>query len=286
MKKILFVLGFILLFGLVIVLLGAFGGSDDESLSTTTTQQTTEKQQKQTEETTSEITTVEDTGEIITEDAEQFMIDYEDADTFEKALNDGKDVKNKVVKFVVSEYHPDSIAGYNAWAGEHLNFISGEDLKLSSKDVVVCRVLSTDKSWGSWYIDYEVVEIIKAEAEITTQETTEQVEVTTTEVEEIQSQYEKAFVRELSGYTLYYMFDEDTKEVISFGTNDTYVMKGVYTGEFSKGLDINWVNDGWHETFTYVEGNDIAILIDGNGYEWEYEVFKVGEAQSVLDGLK
>ena len=262
MKKILFVLSFILLFGLFVVLLGAFGGSNDEDISTTTTQHNTEKDQEQTEEATSEMTTKDDTEEIITEDVDSFAIDYEDAESFEKALNDGKDVKNKVVKFIVSEYHPDSTAGYNAWAGKHLNFISKDDLKLNNNDVVVCRILSTDKSWGSWYIDYEVVEIIKTEVEITTQATTEQVEVATTEIEKIQSQYEKAFVRELSGYTLYYMFDEDTKEVISFGTNDTYVMKGIYSGEFSTGIDINWVNDGWHETFTNVGGKDIAILID------------------------
>ena len=33
------------------------------------------------------------------------------------------------------------------------------------------------------------------------------------------------------------MFDEDTKKVVCYGTNDTYVMKGPYTGSFCSGAN-------------------------------------------------
>ena len=103
---------------------------------------------------------------------------------------------------------------------------------------------------------------------------------------EISSEYEKAFIRELSNYNLYFMFDTDNNEVIYFGTNDTYIMKGIYSGSFSSGLDVNWVNDGWHETFKNPNGSNYATLVDGNGYDWEYKVCDVATAKEVLDNLQ
>ncbi len=100
------------------------------------------------------------------------------------------------------------------------------------------------------------------------------------------TKYEKAFLRDMSSYDLYYMFDEDTKEVVYFGTNDTYVQEGVYSGDFSSGVDINWVNDGWHETFICETDNSVTVLTDGNGYDWEYEVCDVENAQEILDSIK
>ena len=89
----------------------------------------------------------------------------------------------------------------------------------------------------------------------------------------------------MSSYDLYYMFDTDKKEVIYFGTNDTYVQRGIYSGNFSTGVDINWVSDGWHETFICSEGSNVAILTDGNGLDWEYEVCEVDDAQRILDSM-
>lgn len=59
-------------------------------------------------------------------------------------------------------------------------------------------------------------------------------------VEKVDSKFEKAFVRELGSYSLYFMFDTDDKTVVFFGTNDTYVEKGTYTGKFSTGVKIEW----------------------------------------------
>lgn len=110
--------------------------------------------------------------------------------------------------------------------------------------------------------------------------------ITYWKVEKIDSEYEKAFVRAMSNYSLYYMFDTDNKTVIYFGTIDTYIEKGTYTGEFSSGVTINWSHGEWTEKFTNKSGSTNATLIDGNGFEWEYKVCSVDEAQKILDTLK
>lgn len=62
------------------------------------------------------------------------------------------------------------------------------------------------------------------------------------------------------------------------------VMEGAYTGSFSSGVTISW-DDGWDEKFKHSSGST-ATLIDGNGFDWDYKVCDVDEAQKVLDGLK
>lgn len=89
------------------------------------------------------------------------VIDYLDAETFEKALNDGINVNDKIVKFYVKEYKANSVKGHNAWAGEHLNFISQNNLELKKNDIVIGKVISTEKSLGSWFIHYEMIKIEK-----------------------------------------------------------------------------------------------------------------------------
>lgn len=219
-------------------------------------------------------------------------IDYLNAKVFEDALNAGENVEGKIVKFSVVEYHPDSVAGYNAWAGEHLNFISTEDLKLKKDDNVVGKVTSVKESCGSWYINYDVINIEEVQnnsQQLDTNTNENNTTNTDTNSEIIEqsssSKYEKAFIRDLPEYDLYFLFDTDTKEAIYFSTSDGYVMNGIYSGEFSTGIDINWVNDGWHEKFTYKEGETTAILVDGNGFNWEYETCNVSEAERILNNL-
>lgn len=96
--------------------------------------------------------------------------------------------------------------------------------------------------------------------------------------------YEKAFKKKFSSYTLYLMFDEDTQTAVWFGTNDTYVMTGTYSGGFSTGITISW-DAGWDELFKYTGGSD-ATLIDGYGYEVDYKTCDVDVAQGVLDNLR
>jgi len=380
--------------------------------------------------------------------AQKYQIDYADAATFEKALNDGEKVNGKIVQFDVIEYKPDSALGINCWSGEHLNFISDEELDVRKGDVVFGRVTKEPtKALGSWRIPYEVlsvgdqiespdtrsekagfdskknevyqvagytVEIPKywksenkidsgiqryaekggkvAMLQVTAQKETddgyavtfdglmsdndnmiEMIESTAftkvTDYEVIDtgtvkgilykgtienmseglsgcgawfafasetdrnwctlvmcqsdntefvynedfmkiikslkpakkqetaaeekkpepakpvSEYEKAYIRDMSSYDLYYMFDTDTKKVVYFGTNDTYIEKGTYTGDFATGITINWNHGEWTEKLTHSSGN-IATLIDGNGFDWEYKVCDIAVAQKELDKLK
>lgn len=135
----------------------------------------------------SEETTTEK-GRTQSVENEEVVIDFEDAATFEKALNDGEKVKGKIVKFDVVEYKPDSALGINCWSGEHLNFISEIELNVSKGDIVVGRITDEpSKNLGSWKILYEVIGINPdGVAETTTGEQTEgtteeQAEITTEE---------------------------------------------------------------------------------------------------------
>jgi hypothetical protein len=66
-------------------------------------------------------------------------IDYGDAESFEKALNDGVNVDGKIVKFKVREYAT-PVAGYNLHAGKHLNFISFSNPGVSTGDTIIVKV--------------------------------------------------------------------------------------------------------------------------------------------------
>lgn len=104
--------------------------------------------------------------------------------------------------------------------------------------------------------------------------------------EEPASEYELAFIRDMSNYDLYYMFDTDTKKVVYFGTNDTYIEKGTYSGDFNSGITITWSHGEWTEKFINKNDSNTATLTDGNGFEWKYEKCEVSKAQKVLDSLK
>lgn len=97
------------------------------------------------------------------------------------------------------------------------------------------------------------------------------------------SEYELAFVRKLSNYSLYYMFDTDNKTVVQFGTDDTYLYKGTYTGSFSSGVTMTWDHGEWTDKFKYSEGASKATYIDGYGTSWDYTVCDIEDAQEILD---
>lgn len=308
----------------------------------------------------------------------EYTLDYTDAESFESALNNGVKVKGKIVQFDVVEYKPDSAVGVNCWSGEHLNFISENELDVVAGDVIIGYVSEEPSEvLGSWKIPYIVLAVnevktnatIPSKPEDTTPEDTtspatsepantagapddwtnllekhyeevkkkfedagftnitcvaheidynennvfegsvvniaigENGEICTFEKGEQwpkdikiridyrvkpakpASEYEKAFIRDMSSYDLYYMFDTDTRTVVYFGTNDTYIEKGTYTGDFSTGVTITWSHGEWTEKFTHKSGNT-ATLIDGNGWDWEYRVCDVEKAQKVLDDLQ
>lgn len=83
--------------------------------------------------------------------------DYEDVASFESALNAGEDVTGKTVRFSVDGFVPDSAFGYNMQTGEHLNFCSTKDPKVSVGDSVTVKVVDVSSMLGSWIISYEKV---------------------------------------------------------------------------------------------------------------------------------
>ena len=108
------------------------------------------------------------------ETSEDYSIDYADAESFEKALNEGEKVNGKVVQFLVLDYKPDSALGINCWAGEHLNFISEEEINVVKGKIIVGRVTKEpSKVLGSWEIPYEVLSISEEITEIETTDDSE-----------------------------------------------------------------------------------------------------------------
>lgn len=101
-------------------------------------------------------------GSDISDDTSGYTIDYNDATSFESALNDGEKVKNKIVQFYVNEYVPDSILGINCHAGEHLNFLFEEELDVNDGDTIIVRVTEEASKvflLGSWKVPCELLEI-------------------------------------------------------------------------------------------------------------------------------
>ena len=113
------------------------------------------------ESTKSEITESDNIEDVIKNDITvDYEVDYNDAESFEEALNNGIAVNGKVVRFDVVEYKPDSALGINCWSGEHLNFISEDELNVAKGSIVVGRVTEEpSKTFGSWEIPYEVLSI-------------------------------------------------------------------------------------------------------------------------------
>ena len=67
-------------------------------------------------------------------------------------------------------------------------------------------------------------------------------------------------MRELPSYSLYYMFDTDTKTVVQIGTDDTYLYRGTYAGDFSTGVTMTWDHGEWTDEFIYTEGAYMFII--------------------------
>ena len=82
--------------------------------------------------------------------------DYADAASFEAALNAGLDLTGKTVQFTVSAYVPNSTFGYNMQAGEHLNFCSSSNPKVSVGDVVTVEVTEVSNIFGSYIVCYKM----------------------------------------------------------------------------------------------------------------------------------
>ena len=88
--------------------------------------------------------------------AKEVQPDYPDAATFEAALNTGADLTGKTVRFTVGEVVPESAFGYNLQAGEHLNFCSSSNPKVSAGDTVMVEVVEVASMMESYIISYKM----------------------------------------------------------------------------------------------------------------------------------
>lgn len=84
-------------------------------------------------------------------------VDYENAEDFEAALNEGDDLTGKVVTFTVREVAPDSLFGYNLQAGEHLNFCSPKTPGIKVGETVTVKVTEVKSVLRSYVIEYKKV---------------------------------------------------------------------------------------------------------------------------------
>lgn len=188
---------------------------------------------------------------------------------------------------VVIEYHTLKDIAMTKGTSDYLN-LSYSDVKaeleaLGFSNISVTEVSTTDTSYtdgmvGSVKInskEFSAGEIFAPSTEIT-------IEYWTV----FRCEYEKAFVRAMSNYSLYYMFDTDNNRVITFSDSDTYVDEGTYSGSFSSGVTIKWDHGQWTETFKNADGSSYATMIDGNGFDWEYKTCSLEKAQGVLDSIQ
>ena len=80
--------------------------------------------------------------------------DYENAASFEAALNAGEDLTGKTVKITVDALVPNSAFGYNIQTGEHLNFCSENNPNVSEGDTLIVEVTEVSSVMGSYIIYY------------------------------------------------------------------------------------------------------------------------------------
>ena len=80
--------------------------------------------------------------------------DYATAEDAEAALNAGKGLEGKTVRFRVNDLRPKSAFGYNLETGEHLNFVSPHNPKVKVGDVVIVKVKEVTSTLGSFVIKY------------------------------------------------------------------------------------------------------------------------------------
>lgn len=83
----------------------------------------------------------------------QKKADYS-AKTAESALNAGKDIEGKTIKFEVKKLEPNSAFGYNMETGKHLNFVSDDNPKVKKGDIVFLKVKKVKSVLGSYIITY------------------------------------------------------------------------------------------------------------------------------------
>ena len=86
-------------------------------------------------------------------------IDYYSAETFESDLNAGKNLEGKKVLILCKELHPDSVLGYNIYAGKHINLVSKKNPGIKEGEEVLIETKKITKILGeSWKVEYELLD--------------------------------------------------------------------------------------------------------------------------------
>ena len=245
--------------------------------------------------------------------------DYNDAESFEKALNDGKKVNGSIVKFVVNDYKPDSALGINVWAGEHLNFISQKELDVSAGDTVIAYVTGEPSDvFGSWEIKCEVLVIDKAKNDETTQPQSNEIETTKNAVvsSDVESEntvkdepeqtrplfystndYETAkkgntgvfsYKNKSGSYDIYWIIDFDTGYVYYFtdGNGETFCDKvKIVSGDLNDKITVTWHDGGdqwsWYLHFKYKNHPETLVINDHNGFPIEFTTTDLDDALKI-----
>ena len=245
--------------------------------------------------------------------------DYNDAESFEKALNDGKKVNGSIVKFVVNDYKPDSALGINVWAGEHLNFISQKEKNVSAGDTVIAYVTGEpSKVFASWEIPCEVLVIDKGKNNETTQPQSNETETNKNAVEtsEVESQnsvkdepektrpvfystndYETAkkgntgvfsYKNKSGSYDIYWIIDFDTGYVYYFtdGNGETFCDKvKIVSGDLNDKITVTWHDGGdqwsWYLHFKYKNHPETLVINDHNGFPIEFTTTDLDDALKI-----
>ena len=112
----------------------------------------------------------------------EVVIDYGDEESIESALNEGKNLEGKVVRFVAGELNPESTFGYNIMSGEHLNFVSSSNPDVKKNDIMTVKITKIENVMGSWVINYEKVDnAVEGKDTITNDKAKETTSANTTE---------------------------------------------------------------------------------------------------------
>lgn len=180
-------------------------------------------------------------------------------------------VKGILYKGTIKE-ETTGISGYGEW------FVFPSETDRNWCNIVLVQSNNTDYSYTEDFI--KMIQSIRM-LEPSSNGTANSLEESS-ESSDFISDYELAFVRDLPSYDLYIMFDTDTQTAAQFGTDDTYLYKGPYTGDFSSGVTIAWDHGEFTEKFVYQEGSYNGTLYDGNGFPWEYSRCDLKTAQDIL----
>lgn len=103
--------------------------------------------------------------------------------------------------------------------------------------------------------------------------------------EESSSAYDLAYQKNCGEYRLFYLLDLDGQIAKYFASNDEMVLTGTCTGNLKDGLDIYYESEGFHEMLKrkYSGDDSIIILIDANGFDWEFEQTTVAATEAILN---